>query len=140
VDEHWLRHDLLDAHARVQRGIGVLEDHLHAAAELAQRLALQRGQLGAVEADGTGGGLVELEDGAAGRGLATAGLTHQAQRLAVLDEEVEAVHGLDVGDLLLDEQPGRDREVHLETLDVDEVPGGRSSAGGGGLRLCRHCG
>ena len=36
MDFERLQQDLVDAHARVQRGVGVLEDDLHAAAEVAQ--------------------------------------------------------------------------------------------------------
>ena len=114
-----------DRHARVQGRVGVLEDHLHLAAHAAQVAAAQLGQLCAAEVDAAGGGLVELEDGAAGGGLAAAGLADEAQGLARLDVDVDAVDGLDVGDLALKDQAGGDREVHLEALDVDEQVGGR---------------
>ena len=60
--------------------------------------------------------LVELQDGAAGGGLAAAGLTDQTERFAALDVEGDAVDGLVVGDLALDQEAGRDREVHLAGL------------------------
>ena len=51
-------------HTGVERGIGVLEDHLHLGAEPAERIALHVGDVRAVEADGAAGGLIQPENGA----------------------------------------------------------------------------
>ena len=58
--------------ARVQRRERVLEDHLHLATQRAHRLAVERGEVAAVEADGALGRLEQLDHRAAGRGLAAA--------------------------------------------------------------------
>ena len=168
VDHHRLRHDAAHAHARVQRGVGVLEDHLHLPPVGAQIAPRERGQIdrtaaggrgrivvavrvGAVvtavlvrvrhdvagvarrgEQDIAGGGAVELQDRAPGGRLAAARLADEAERLALADRERDAVHGLDVGDLALEQQAGGDREVHLEVLHFEQgvlVRLGASAAG-----------
>src|SRR3970282_1582158 len=78
------------------------------------------------------GGLVEHSYDAAQGGLAAAAFAHQPQRLAALDLEADAVDGLNVGDLALEDDAGGDGEVHLDVVDTDYgVAGG---AGAGGLR------
>src|SRR5258708_39663688 len=98
-----LTDDVSDRHARVQRRVRVLEDHLHPAAHLAHLLAAELRVLDAVELHLAGGRLVELEDRAAGRGLTAAGLADEAERLALLDEEVDPVDGARSADRALDD-------------------------------------
>ena len=87
VNDHRLGDDLGHVHARVQRRVRVLEDHLHAPAEAAEILAVELGELLAIEHDAASGRSVELEHGTAGGGLPTTGLAHEAERLALLHEE-----------------------------------------------------
>src|SRR5262249_18712186 len=91
--------DLAHLPARVQRAVGVLEDHLHAPAQRDQVAPLHAVDVLAVEQDLAGGRLLQPQDAAAGRGLAAAALAHQAQRLAAADREVDAVDRLHVADL-----------------------------------------
>jgi hypothetical protein len=65
-----LADDVADGHARVERRVRVLEDHLHPAPHAAHLLATEGRELGAIELHRTRRRLVELEDRAAGRGLA----------------------------------------------------------------------
>ena len=65
--------------------------------------------------DGAGGGLMEPQDGAAQGGLAAAGLAHQAQGLAPLDEEGHVLHGLDAGAL-----HALDGEVFGQVVHLDQ--------------------
>ncbi len=118
VDLQRLGDDVADRHARVQRRVGVLEDHLHLAAHLAHLAAVQLGQVLAVEDDLAAGRLVELQDGAAGGGLAAAGLADQAEGLALLDVERDAVDGLDRADLALEDDALGQREVHDQVVDL----------------------
>src|SRR5438046_429353 len=69
-----LADDVADGHARVERRVRILEDHLHPAAHAAHLFAGERGELGAIELHRSRGGLVKLEDRASGRRLAAAGL------------------------------------------------------------------
>jgi hypothetical protein len=93
--------DRAHGHARVERRIRILEDHLHLAPHLAHGLTLQRGEVGAVEVHMAGRRAVELQDSPAGGRLAAARLAHQPQRLALAHEEVDAVDRPDLADLAL---------------------------------------
>ena len=78
--------------ARIERGEGILEDHLDVLAHRAEArfghggdvLAVEQ-QLAAIDAD-------ELQQAFADGGLARAGLAHDAQRLAAPHAEADAVH------------------------------------------------
>ena len=94
VDLGALGDDLAHGHARVERGIGVLEDHLHPAGEGAAGAA-GGGDRGVLEDDLAGGGRVDAHDGAAEGGLAAAGLADEAEGLAAGDGEVDAADGVE---------------------------------------------
>ena len=87
VDAQRPRDDLADPHLRIERGVGILEDHLHVAAGPAHLVGALPHQIRAAEDDLAAGRSVELQDGAAGRGLAAAALADEAQRLALVDVE-----------------------------------------------------
>ena len=59
--------------------------------------------------------------------------TGKPQRLAALDLEFHAVDGLNVGDLPLEDDAGRDREVHPDVADPDD---GVVTGTGGGYPRC----
>ncbi len=120
MDLHRLGDDRADRHARVERGVRVLEDHLHVAAHLAHVARVQLRQVLALELHLAGGRLVELQDGAARRALAAAGFADQSERLALLDGEGDTVHGLHRADLALHDDAAREREVHDEVIDLKE--------------------
>ena len=71
------------------------------------------------EGDGARGGLDQPNDAAPERGLAAAALADEAERLAVLDVERDAVERLDVL-ARAPEQPRPDREMFLEVSDFEE--------------------
>ena len=88
-----LADDVGDRHARVQRRIGILEDHRRLLAELLNiRLGLD---FLAVEDDFSRRRLVEVQNGSADRGLAAAGLADKPERLALADREGHAVNRLE---------------------------------------------
>ena len=93
-DGQRLGHDVDDASARVQRGDRVLEDHLHLRPQCAQVAAAERRQLGLAEHDPARGGLLDLDDGPPGRGLAAARLADEPERLALAQGEGDAGDGL----------------------------------------------
>ena len=82
VHDQRLADDILDAHARVERGEGVLEDRLRLSAVVRERRWRQRGDVGALEQDGARRRIVEAQDGAPDRRLAGAGFADQAEHLA----------------------------------------------------------
>ncbi len=74
--------DLADRHARIERGIGVLEDHLHAPAQRPDLRLGRVGDVGAVEQHPSGGRLVQPRDQPRQGGFAAAGFADQPDRLA----------------------------------------------------------
>ena len=88
VDGEGGAEDAGHGHARVEAGIGILEDDLHAPPEGRHGAAGMPGDVLAAEADGAGGGVHQLQDRLAGGGLAAAALADDGQRLAAGDGEV----------------------------------------------------
>src|SRR5699024_4542275 len=66
-----------------------------------------------------GGGLDQLQYGAAQRAFAGAGFTDQAEYLAAIDIETDAIHGLDDTCILV-EQAAADREVGVQVVDLQQ--------------------
>ena len=77
-----LAHDARDGHARGQRAKRVLEHDLHAVAQRHQLARRGVGDVAPLERDRAAGGLKQAQQRAAERGLARAGLAHDADRLA----------------------------------------------------------
>src|SRR5882757_11256488 len=83
------RDRVLDGEARVERGVAVLEHHLHAAAQLAQREIAA--ELLAVEHDRAGVRLDQPDDQPCRRRLAAARFADDAEHLALGDREAYIV-------------------------------------------------
>jgi hypothetical protein len=101
VDQEGLSHEVEQRHAGIERGKRILEDHLHLAAQGPQLLPAQLADLdhravGDPHEDLPAGRLDRAHDAPGGRGLAAAALAHEAQRLPLVDVEVDAVHGANV--------------------------------------------
>src|SRR5581483_11391010 len=117
--------DTADGLPGVQRGERVLKDHLHVPAPLAEGLALEVGDVLALELDRSLGCVVQAHDDPRERGLAASGLAHEPNGLPRVDIEVDAVDGVHVADVLLEADPPRDREVLLDAAKTDERLAGR---------------
>lgn len=97
-----------DAHDRVERGHGLLEDHGDGAAAVGAHLVFAEGEqvfgvrvglAGELEAAGDGGrGRKQAEDGERGGGLAGAGLADEADGFAGGNVEGDAVDGFVAGE------------------------------------------
>src|SRR6185503_2399731 len=85
--------DLPDPVAWVQRGVVVLEDHLHLPPQRPHLPRSAAGDLASLALDRARGRLDQLQDGAAGGRLAGARLSDQAQRLAPFHREADPVDG-----------------------------------------------
>ena len=83
MEPHRVADDLADALARVQRRVGVLEDHLDLARAGAQLAAREPDELLALELDRARRSARAAADRAAQRRLAAAGLPDEAERLAL---------------------------------------------------------
>jgi hypothetical protein len=94
VDAKRLGQRVEDAHLRVQGGVGILEDHLEARARRPQRLALEVGDVAALEEDAPVRDRLRADQRPAERGLAAAALADERQRLALRDGEVDGADGL----------------------------------------------
>ena len=120
--------DAADAPARVERGVGVLKDHLDAPA---QALALiGRGRIAhrdAVDGDRAGRGRQQADDHARHGRFARAGFADEREGLALADVEGDAVDRLEIlpwRALQHAVEPGlRDVEDALEIADLDERGG-----------------
>ena len=125
-----LRHHLVHAQrgaddrahrvTRVQRGVRILEDHLDLAPDRHHLPPRETRDVGALEVDRTGRRVVEPGDQATGGGLATPGLPHQAERLALAQREGHPVDRLDVCDGTADDAAGLHREVLGQVTDLEQ--------------------
>src|SRR5881628_861101 len=81
---------------RVERLVGILEDHLNAASEVLQGRSLQGRDVLAVEEELALCGLLQLHQEATGRRLPTARLSDDPEDFAPLDREIDPVDGVDL--------------------------------------------
>ena len=116
MDGERLAEDLAHAHARVERAVGVLKDHLDAAVVAAELGPRQRADVEAVEADLALVGLDQPHQAAGERGLAAARFADDAERLAARDCEAHAVQRMHDRNRLAGEPP-RQALAHAEMLD-----------------------
>ena len=82
-------------HARIERAVGVLVDHLHAPADRPHALLVVGGDVLALEHDAAGRRLQHAQHGEPGGRLAAAALADQPERLAAPQREADAVDRLD---------------------------------------------
>src|SRR5205085_10171197 len=94
-----LADDAADAVPRVERRERILEDHLHPPTQRAQRVLTEIRDVLAVEDDLAAGRLVETQDRAAHGRLSAAGLADEAERLAALERQRDAVDRAHVADV-----------------------------------------
>ena len=136
VEPDRLLQGLLDGHAGVQGGVGVLEDHLHLATVRQRILTLEMIDTLTVVVDLAGAGRQQAHHGSGHGRLATAGFAHHAQGLALLHFQIHAidsVHGFLFaaetatleGDLL--QQAAGQVKAFLKTADTYQR-GGHDSA------------
>jgi hypothetical protein len=119
VDVEGLADDRRDGHPRIQGGVGVLEDDLDVPALGPHGLAGQVRDVVAVDDDRAGGRWLEAHQQSARGGFPAAALPHDRQGLALIEVEADIVDSLDGADLLLEDDPLRDRVVldHVGGLD-----------------------
>ncbi len=131
VDTQAFADDLAHAHARAQAAERVLEHHLHFPAQRAHLLLAELVHLMAFEANATLARNQPQNCQAQG-GFARAAFTDDAQRLALGQAEVDAIHRLDVIDGIAQEA-FLDREPDLQVIDFQQrwadFIGGGAAAG-----------
>ena len=104
VDEERLGECIENSHTRVQRSVGVLEDHLEIATRGEDVGGVTGGEILAGENHGAAGGGDELENGAGEGGFAAAGFADEAEDFATGDAESDAVDGFDGADVAFEEE------------------------------------
>ena len=122
VGDQRLGDDGADAHARIERGVGILEHRLDGFAVVPAAGRVQPGEIAALEQDGAAGGRLQPEHEFRRRGLAAARFAHHAQRLAALDGEGDAVDRAHDAALAAE-----DAATRREMLAEARRPGGRRS-------------
>ncbi len=108
-----LTDDVAHRHTRVERSVGVLEDHLHLPPHTPQPLTLQSSKFFILEEDATIGRPIKLKNRPARGRFTTARLTHQPHCFTLFDGETNVVHCLNIPYVPLDDDPLCDGEIHL---------------------------
>src|SRR5438477_678607 len=85
------RKHVADRHARVERAVRVLEDHLHLAAQRAHFPLSQTEQVSSLEVNRTGSRLEQAKQQLACSGLAAARFADQRERFAGIELEADVV-------------------------------------------------
>ena len=119
VDPQGLSDHLENVLARVERRVGILEDHLHSLPLAAQLRPAQGRDVGAVELDAPTAGFDEAGDQAGQGRLARPALADQPERRPGGDAELHAVDGVDRPRYPL-QQAGPQRELLGQALDHQE--------------------
>src|SRR5690349_13346848 len=130
-----LAQNLRHRHARIERGIGVLEDDLRLPAERAQFDVIEREQVTSLEADASRIGPDQPPHKTADGRFAAAGVADQRQRLAGLDMEAHAVNRPHERRRPA-EQIARRREMFDEAGGFEE--GGHATSLSSGARMQRE--
>ena len=120
-------HDgLLDRQARIERGVRILEHHLHLPAHLAEPRRIVGVDEVAVEGDPSRVGPDEVHEEARGRRLAAPGLAHDPEHLPRPDLEVDVVDRLHPRHRAV-EDPAPYREVLPKVPDLEQCRRGRDT-------------
>ena len=111
-----IRNRILDGQPRIERRIAVLEDHLHIAAQLAQRQSTRLVYALAVEDQLAGVARDQMHQEASERRLSATGLADHAKRLALKDDQRYVIHCAHAADAPI-EQAAANWKVLLEAGD-----------------------
>ena len=103
----------------VERTVGILEDHLHAAAVGTHLRPGQGAQIGSVEDEPPGGQREEPHDASRQGRLSAPGLADEPERFPAAHLEADPVDGLDAPDLVLEEDAFLDGEVLDDLVGAD---------------------
>ncbi len=125
VDRERLADDVAHGHPWVERGVRVLHDELHPAAQPAQLRLRQREHVAVLEQHAARGRPLRAHQEPGQRALAAAGLADQAERLSPAQLEGDPVDGLDLPDLLPEQHALGQREVLGHRADGEDLIGHR---------------
>ncbi len=112
--------DAAHGHPWIERSVGVLKDHLHAAAHATQRLSANCGEVNPLKHDLAFGRPIQLQDGPGHGGFAAATFAHQAQGLAATQGKAQSVDSANNAHPSLQQGAPHDGKVHLEVPHVQQ--------------------
>ena len=98
VDNQQFFDNVSRRHARVQRGVRVLKNNLHLAADWPHIGLIQVGDITAVKLDAAFGGIEQPEHGSAHGRFAAAAFAHQAEGFALIDVKTDAIDRINLAD------------------------------------------
>src|SRR5688500_17788662 len=133
MDVEALAHDLADAHARVERRVWILEDDLDVTASRLELPCVEDEELLALERHAPGSRRDQSEKDLSKRRLSTSRPPHQAERLALVHGEADAIHRADRPELADAHQAAADIEVLDEVADLEQWGTGDAAASGRAL-------
>ena len=120
MDRKRFADDVTDRHPRVQRGVGVLEDHLDVAAHVFGLTPVQARDVLAVDLDGTRRGTFQPDQHLGERGLSGTTLTDDAESLTRMQVETHPVHGLHRTELTPEHHPLGEGVVLDQVADLQD--------------------
>jgi len=138
VQPHGLGDDIENLQSWIERGIGVLKDHLDRFAHRDHLLVVVIGDVLAVNFDPTAGRFVELDNGFGNGGFAASAFADQAEHLAPSDAETDPVDGMNdappvaqtaIANLYAIEKTGADIKALLESADFQQMVHGYRPTG-----------
>ena len=118
---HGLGQCVKDSHARIERGIRVLENHLEVRPRCTQLFLLQLRQIFASQNHRARRGWNQLQNCPAQRGFAAAGFAHQAEDFSTRQRERHAIHGLHCAQVTTNDHPALHREVRFQILNMEKA-------------------
>ena len=120
-----------DSEAWIERGIGVLEDHLRMPAQRPQLAPAERREVQAHEPNAPARRGIQPQERAAERRLATAALADQTERLVPRDRQADTIHCADHDPTLAPDDVGEAAprgERYCEVLNLDQHLLGRAGS------------
>jgi hypothetical protein len=123
-----LGQDVAHAHARIEARVGILEHHLHLAAEWPQCAGRKIVDALAIDDDLPARDVEQAQDRAPDSGFAAAGFADQRERLAALDLKRYAIDRIDEA-AGASEQSALQRVMLLEVVDFQEAHAATASLG-----------
>jgi len=116
----------VDGHAGIERGVGILKDHLEVETPFLDGGGPQSAEILSFEENFAGGGRLELHDGAGEGGFAAAGLPDESQDLTLFDPEADPIDSAhQAGDPT--EGSLADGKVGVNIDEFEEGHGGRKA-------------
>ena len=109
--------DVVDRLTGIQRGHGILEDHLHLTAHGEIFLVAHGSDVFSIVDDLAFGGFIKLQNGTANGGFAAAGLTDQTEGLTFPDTEGNIVNRLQHSRCFT-QALSPDGKMHFQALDI----------------------